>query len=87
MREKIFKILNKIYGALLLVSFFAGLLPLFAFIAAIAIGGSTGEQISLFFYNEYYPYVIAIAAVSVIVGLVAMYIGKMQGFSVKKEKK
>ena len=87
MREKIYKILNRIYGVSLTVSFFAAFLPLFPFIAAIFIGGGdggAGEAISLFLKNYYYPWVIALAAVSVVIGLVAMYVGKLEGLSVKK---
>ena len=76
MREKICKMLNKVYGAVLMVSFFAGILPLIPFIIAIIIGGETGEAISLFLYKEYYPWVISAAAVSVIIGWIASYIKK-----------
>lgn len=86
MREKIFNVLNKIYGVILLISFFAGIIPLIPFIIAIIIGGDIGEKISLFLYNQYYPFIIAIAAISVVVGLIAMYIGKFYGFSMKKKK-
>jgi hypothetical protein len=46
---KVEKFLQKIYGITLTVSFFAGLLPLIPFVAAIIIGGGeggTGEAIS-----------------------------------------
>lgn len=84
MREKIYKILNKIYGIMMTVSFFAGFVPLLPFIIAIIIGGTTGEKISLFLYNQYYPWVIIIGSLSIVVGLIAMYVGKLEGLSVKK---
>ena len=87
MRKKIYGILNKIYGILLTVSFFAGFLPLLPFIVAIIIGGAdggAGEAIALFLKNQYYPWVIALASISVVIGLVAMYIGKLEGLSVKR---
>jgi hypothetical protein len=76
MREKIYLILNKLYGITMLISFFAGLLPAVALIAAIVIGGPAGEAICLFVYKQYYPWVIALAAGSVLLGLAAMYVGK-----------
>jgi hypothetical protein len=85
MRDKIYNILNKAYGAILFASFFAGLLPLIPFIVAIIIGGSAGEAISLFLYKEYYPWVIAAAAVAVLVGWVAMYVRKKQSPAPKKK--
>ena len=87
MREKVFKVLNKIYGTMMTVSFFAGILPLIPFIIAIIIGGPTGEAIALFVAKQVYPWIIALASVAVIVGLVAMYVGRIDDASVSKAKK
>lgn len=83
MREKIYKILNKTYGIMMSISFFAGFIPFIPFIIAIIIGGTTGENIANFLYKEYYPWVIIIGSLSIVVGLIAMYIGKLEGLSVK----
>ena len=83
MREKIFKILNKAYGVLMFISFFAGGLPLIPFIIALIAGGKTGEAISVFLIDEYYPWVIVCGSVAIVVGLIAMYVGKLEGLSVK----
>ncbi len=84
MREKIFKVANAIYGVLMTVSFFGGVLPLIPFIIALIVGGETGEAIALFLYNDYYPWVILAGSIAVVVGLIAMYIGKLEGLSIKK---
>lgn len=84
MRKKLFNILNRAYGIMMTVSFFAGFIPLIPFIVAMIIGGETGKNISVFLYNDYYPYVIILGSVSVIIGLIAMYVGKLEGLSVKK---
>ena len=83
MRQKIFDTLNKIYGVLMTVSFFGGFLPVIPFVIAVIIGGDTGETIALFLYKQYYPWVILVGSVAILVGLVAMYIGKIEGLSVK----
>ena len=54
MREKIYNVMNKIYGISILVSLFAGFLPVIPFILAIIIGGETGANISVFLYKQYY---------------------------------
>lgn len=82
--KKLYNALNKLYGMMMFVSFFGGFVPVIPFIVALIIGGETGEKLSLFLYKQYYPWVIALAALAVIVGLIAMYIGKQQGLSVKK---
>ena len=83
MREKIYKVLNKAYGITMTVAFFGGVLPLIPFIIAIIIGGSTGEAISVFLYKQYYPWIIALASISVIIGLISMYVGKLEAMSAK----
>lgn len=84
MREKLYKIFNKLYGILMTISFFGGFLPFIPFIIAIIVGGKFGETVSLFLYKEYYPIVIVIGSIAILFGLVAMYIGKIEGLSVKK---
>lgn len=83
MRKKIFNILNKIYGVLMTISFFGGVLPLIPFIFAIIVGGELAEKISLFLYNDYYPWVIIAGSVAIVFGVLAMYVGKIEGLSVK----
>lgn len=84
MRTKIYNVLNKAYGILMTVSFFGGFLPLIPFIFAIIVGGKLGEDISIFLYKQYYPWVIIVGSIAIIVGLIAMYVGKLEGLSVKK---
>lgn len=83
MRKKIFNILNKIYGVLMTASFFGGLLPLFPFLFALIVGGPLAEKISVFLYDQYYPWVIIVGSFAVVVGLIAMYVGKLEGLSIK----
>ena len=86
MQQKIYKILSKVYGITMSVAFWGGLLPLAPFIVAICIGGTTGEAISLFLYKQYYPWIIALASIAIIIGLIAMYVGKVEALSTKSFK-
>lgn len=83
MRKKIFHALNKIYGLMMTVSFFSGLLPVVPFLLAILVGGELGETISVFLHKQYYPWVIMIGSVAIVVGVIAMYVGKLEALSVK----
>lgn len=83
MRKKIFDILNKIYGVLMSISFFGGVLPLIPFIFAIIVGGELGEKISVFLYEQYYPWIIISGSIALVFGAIAMYIGKIEALSVK----
>ena len=84
MRQKIFNTLKKAYGIMMTVSFFAGGIPLIPFIFAIIVGGELAEKISVFLYKQYYPWVIVLGSLAIVVGLIAMYVGKLEGLSVKK---
>ncbi len=83
MKTKIYGMLKKIYAIIMMVSFWAGGLPIIPFIIALIIGGSIGENISIFLIKNYYPWFIVLASVAVLIGLVALYINKNFGFSVK----
>lgn len=83
MREKICKVLRKIYGILMSISFFGGALPLVPFVIALILGGENGEKIAVFLQKQYYPWVIVIGSIAIVIGLIAMYAGKIQGLSVK----
>ena len=95
MREKIYNVLKKLYGVTMTVAFFGGVLPLIPFIVALIVGGGAGgagEAIATWLYKQYYPWVIALASISVVIGLIAMYVGKQEAlssksFGVRKDKK
>lgn len=87
MREKVYKILSRIYGIMMSISFFAGFLPLIPFVFAVIVGGELGESISLFLYKQYYPWVITIGSLALVVGLIAMYVIKQNALSIKESKK
>ncbi len=87
MREKLYNLFNKLYGITMTVAFFAGIVPLVLFVVAMIIGGSAGETIAVFLYKQVYPWVIALASVSILFGLIAMYIKKEKGLSVDSNKK
>ena len=84
MKNKIFTVLNRIYGILMTIYFFGGVLPLIPFIVALCVGGEIGEKISVFLYDQYYPWVIIIGSVALVIGVIAMYVGKIEGLSIKK---
>lgn len=94
MREKVYEVLKKLYGITMTIAFFGGVLPLIPFLAAMIIGGGEGgkgEAIATWLYKQYYPWVIALASIAVLIGLIAMYVGRQEGlsaksFGIKKEK-
>jgi len=84
MQKRIYNFLNKLYGILMTLSFFGGFVPFFPFLFAIIVGGEIGETIALFCYKTYYPCVIVVGSIAILIGLIAMYVGKMEALSVNK---
>lgn len=82
--KKLYDILDKIYAFLITASFFGGLLPLIPYAVALIIGGTTGEAIAVFLYDELYPWIIAMGSVAILVGLCCVYVKKLLQ---RKEKK
>lgn len=87
MRIKIAAFLNKLYGTLMSISFFAGFIPFFPFIFAIIVGGELGETISVFLYKQYYPWVIVAGSAAIILGLISMYLSGEKALSADNNKK
>ena len=83
MYQKLLNLCKTIYGWGMTISFFAGGLPVVPFVFAIAIGGSWGEGVAVFLYRQYYPCVILLASICMVIGLIAMYLEKQQGLSLK----
>ena len=83
MKKNVLNFIKKAYGILIMISFFGGLLPLIAFLVAFVLGGEIGESVSLFLFDKYYPVIIAMASLAIIVGLIGMYLSKEQSLSIK----
>ena len=74
--KKLHNALTKIYGFMMTVSFFGGIVPLVPFVIAMIIGGAAGEAIAQFLYKQVYPWVIACGSVAVLVGMIDTYVEK-----------
>jgi len=84
-RVKLYKNLQKIYGIIMSIAFFAGIVPLPVFIACLIAGPSVPalQSASVWMYKSYYPVFIALGSIAVLIGLFAMYAGKKEGLSIK----
>lgn len=82
MREKLFTNLRKVYAVTMSIAFFGGFIPVPFYIISLFVGPSM-EGILVFLQKQYFPYIIALASISVLIGLFAMYAGKIEGLSIK----
>lgn len=83
--KKISAVLKTIFGWGIMICLFAGGLTFFGYMAAIIIGGDTAAAICSFIYKQFFPVIVYISSVLVLVGLVAMYLGGEFALSAKKK--
>ena len=86
-KETVANVLSYVYAIGIAVALFAGALSIFGFIAAFIIGGETAAKICEFIYKDYYPVIIYISSVSIVLGLVKMYFAGEKSLVPPKKKK
>ena len=86
-RIKTAKILSYIYGVGIAVALFAGALSFLGYVAAIIIGGETATAICAFIYKKAYPVLFYVSSVSVVIGLVKMYVAGEKTMVPSKKRK
>lgn len=86
-RENTAKILTYIYALGIAISLFVGAITSLGYIAALIIGGDIAASICDCIYKDIYPIIIYISSVSILIGLVKMYVaGEKSLVPPKKDK-
>ena len=85
--KKISNIIKKIFGFGIMITLFAGGFTFFGYVAALIIGGDTATAICSFMYDKFIPVIIYITSVTVLLGLVAMYLGGEMALTAEGKKK
>ena len=89
MKEKIkniSNILKTIFGYGILLSRFLGGLTFFGYLAALLVGGDPAAAICVFLYKTVLPIIIRLSTVTVLLGLVSMYMAGEQTLTSNKVK-
>lgn len=85
--KKISEIFKLIFGYSIMLTLFVGGLSTLGYVAALIIGGSAAEAICAFIYKKLFTVLIYVASVTVLFGLVAMYLGGEYALTNEKKKK
>ena len=85
--KKISEVCKIIFGYAIMITLFAGGLTLFAYIAALIIGGDTAAVICDITYNKIIPVIIYTSTVAVLFGLLAMYLAGEFALTASSKKK
>ena len=82
--KKISAVLRWVFGYSIMACLFAGGLTFFGYVAALCIGGDTAAAICQFIYKTVIPVIIKVSSVTVLLGLVVMYLNGEVALSAKK---
>lgn len=83
-KNKISNFLQIIFGWGIFIALFVGGLTFIGYVIAIILGGTIAENICHFIYKILYPILVYISSISVIIGLVKMYLCGETALSTKK---
>jgi len=72
--KKIADICKIVFGYSIMLTLFAGGLTFFGYVAAMCIGGDTAALICDVIYNKIIPIIIYVSTVTVLFGLLTMYL-------------
>lgn len=86
-RMKIADIMSYIYGTGIAIALFVGALSFLGYLAAIIIGGEMATAICVFIYKKIYPALFAFSSITVLFGLLKMYIAGEKTMVPKKKNK
>ena len=86
-REATATVLSYIFGIGIAISLFAGALSALGYVAALIIGGETATDICNFIYKDFYPIIVYLSSVTILLGLVKMYVAGEKSLVPPKKKK
>ena len=72
--KKATDLLRLVFGYGILISLFAGGLTFFGYVAALIIGGESATLICVFIQKTFFPIIIRISTVMVLLGILIMYL-------------
>lgn len=90
MKEIMKKIADKlklIFGYSIMITLFVGGLTFFGYLAALIIGGDIAAAICVFIYKKIIPVMIYVSTVTVLFGLLAMYLAGEKSLTPSKRNK
>ena len=87
MKEKLQRILASLFSFFIIASIFGGGIIFIMFIMALILGGEAGANLAISASNTVMPYFIRSATISVLVGLISIYIKGAHTLSLEKPNK
>ena len=87
LRQKTLLVIRVIFGTSVAVTLLGGGLTMLCYVAALIIGGDTAAKICDVTYKQVWPILIKITNITIVLGLIAMYINGEKALSPSEKKK
>ena len=87
LRQKALLVIRVIFGTSVAVTLLGGGLTMLCYVAALIIGGDTAAKICDVTYKQVWPILIKITNITIVLGLIAMYINGEKALSPAEKKK
>ena len=85
--KKISSVLRIVFGYGIFICVFAGGLTFFGYLVALCVGGNMAQGICDFIYKSFFPVIIKVSTILVILGLVVMYLNGEMALTASADKK
>ena len=87
LREKILQVLRFVFGCSVAVTLLGGGLTMLCYVVALIVGGDAAAKICDITYKQVWPVIIMTANITIVLGLIAMYINGDKALSPSEKKK
>lgn len=87
LRQKVLPVIRTIFGCSVAITLLGGGLTMLCYVVALIVGGDLAAQICDVTYKQVWPIIIKVANITVVLGLIAMYINGEKALSPSEKKK
>ena len=87
LRQKVLQVLRFLFGASVAITLLGGGLTVLSYVIALIVGGDLAAQICEITYKGIWPVIIMVTNITIVLGLIAMYINGDKALSPSEKKK
>ena len=87
LRKKVLPVIKTIFGWSVMITLLGGGLTMLCYVVALIVGGDAAAKICEITYKEVWPIIIKVTNITIVLGLIAMYINGEKALSPSEKKK
>ena len=87
LRQKVLPVIRTVFGCSVAITLLGGGLTMLCYVVALIVGGDAAAKICEITYKEIWPIIIKVTNITIVLGLIAMYINGEKALSPSEKKK